>query len=125
LKIGKVYIEKTTLYENNSYEEKNKSNDEELRISLQNELNSGSFQNDGSMLNTAEEEEISQEKNMNSVSKAAIEASDEIQENTQENTAYKVNYRCFWIFLLLDLNSLLRCRLGPQFKFSRGQKVRP
>jgi hypothetical protein len=63
LKIGKVDIEKTTLYENNSYEEKNKSNDEELRISLQNELNSGSFQNDGSMLNTAEEEEISQEKN--------------------------------------------------------------
>jgi len=42
-------------------------------------------QNDGSLLNTAEEQEISQENNINSDSKAAVEASEECQENTQEN----------------------------------------
>jgi beta-lactam-binding protein with PASTA domain len=42
-------------------------------------------QNDGFSLNTAEEKKISQENNINSVSKAAIEASDAIQENTHIN----------------------------------------
>jgi hypothetical protein len=42
-------------------------------------------QNDGSLLNTAEEQEISQENNINSVSKVAGEARDAIQENTQKN----------------------------------------
>jgi len=45
-------------------------------------------QNDGSLLNTAEEQEISQENNINSVSKVAGEARDAIQENTQKKHRY-------------------------------------